>query len=94
MIVLGIIGIATALIVSVVITLLDLNDNISACVSYFCGVFMGVFIVFGCVSLCEGLNGKQEQTEFKYPAAEYTLEYEIVSRGEHVDSTYVITKLE
>lgn len=32
------------------------------------------------------------QKEYKYPASEYRLDYEIITRGEHVDTVYVLTK--
>lgn len=56
------------------------------------GVLSGFLASLGLILLFE--DAIPEKTEFKYPIAEYTLEYEVVSRGEQIDSTYVITKLE
>lgn len=60
--------------------------------TFLIGFLLGVTFIFGIAIICIELT--PENTEFKYPTTEYTLEYEVVSRGEQIDSTYVITKLE
>lgn len=52
---------------------------------------LGMFALFGILCICEGTYPKK--TEFKYPISEYTLEYEVITRGEQIDSTYVISKI-
>ena len=56
------------------------------------GFLLGVFLIFGAIITIE--ESIPEKKEFKYPTTEYTLEYEVISRGEQVDSTYVISKIE
>lgn len=34
----------------------------------------------------------ESKTEIKYPASEYRLDYEIITRGEQVDTVYVLTR--
>lgn len=48
------------------------------------------FILFGSY-LCYADSGKSIK-EYKYPASEYSLEYEIITRGEQVDTVYVLTR--
>lgn len=36
---------------------------------------------------------QNEMIELKYPSSEYRLEYEITTRGEQIDTTYVLTKI-
>lgn len=55
------------------------------------GVLIGMLLIFGIIIICD--ETVPEKTEFKYPISEYTLEYEVLTRGEQVDSTYVISKL-
>lgn len=56
------------------------------------GMFAGVCFVFVVIIIASELT-YEEQTEFKYPVNEYKLEYEVLTKGEQADSTYVITKI-
>lgn len=59
--------------------------------TFLLGFFLGILFIFGlAIVLIEFIP---EKTEFRYPTTEYHLEYEVISRGEQIDSTYVITKL-
>ena len=69
--------------------------------SFACDEFVPAFLIFilGLVCFTFGLcilNDKKEtkNTEYKYPKSEYNLEYEIISRGEQIDTIYVISKRE
>lgn len=96
MIALGIILLVLAILLSVLVAmLLDEKDYI-ACAAYFIGIFVGIFSVLGCILITKESSNKtiKEQTEFKYPTNKYKLEYEVLTKGEQVDSTYVITKIE
>lgn len=96
MITFGIILIILTLLVTVIVAIKEGNGSISVCTTYFCGILTGILSIWGIASLYKGLDDKykKEQTEFKYPTTEYTLEYEVLTRGEQIDSTYVITKID
>lgn len=55
------------------------------------GFLLGALFILGVIITVE--ESTPEKTEFKYPTTEYTLEYEVTTRGEQVDSIYVISKL-
>lgn len=61
--------------------------------TFIAGIFAGLCFVFGLFIVVAEVT-YEEQTEFKYPVNEYKLEYEVLTKGEQVDSTYVITKIE
>lgn len=96
MIVFGIILLILAILLSILIAMLVEEKDYTACAAYFIGLFVGIFSVLGCALITKGSSNKtiKEQTEFKYPVNEYKLEYEILTKGEQVHSTYVITKRE
>lgn len=53
---------------------------------------LGMIALLGALFISEGT--RPEKKEFKYPTTEYTLEYEVITRGEQIDSVYVISKIE
>lgn len=88
MAILGIIFLTLALIILTAICITNTEET----PMILAGFLLGMLAFLGIIFICEGTY--PEKTEFKYPITEYTLEYEVISRGEQVDSTYVISKIE
>lgn len=55
------------------------------------GILSGLLAMLGVIVFLT--DNIPEKTEFKYPVNEYKLEYEVLTKGEQVDSTYVLTKI-
>lgn len=94
MTILGIIIIAIVILITIITAILETKDAISVGSAYFMGIVAGCLIILGFLLILEDPIKEKEQTEFKYPTTEYTLEYEVLTRGKQVDSTYVISKIE
>ena len=74
------------------------------CAGFFCfigmiesekALFTGLLILATMVCWSFGialLTTERREKEHKYPASEYRLDYEIITRGEQVDTVYVLTK--
>lgn len=59
-------------------------------------IISAISLGFGLLFFLGGLiavsNDNSYKAERKYPASEYRLDYEIITRGEQVDTVYVLTK--
>ena len=59
-------------------------------------IISAVSLVFGLILFIAGLvmvsNDNSYKVERKYPVSEYHLDYEIITRGEQVDTVYVLTR--
>lgn len=88
MLIIGIILSTTAVIGFIILSI----QNIDEFPLILTGFFTGFLWLLGVIAISADCT--QEKTEFKYPTTEYTLEYEIITKGEQIDSTYVISKIE
>lgn len=79
LIVLGIIGFISVRRLTEPISVLILSLAISAC------ILLGI-------AFCVAPKVQKVQKEYKYPSSEYRLDYEITTRGEQVDTVYVLIK--
>lgn len=86
--IIGIIFVVLAVVAFIIICILS-NEELCLNMASF---MSGILAMLGFFIICEKL--KLEKTEFEYPTTEYTLEYEVIIRGEQIDSTYVISKIE
>lgn len=60
-------------------------------------IFSAIFCILAIVGLLSGcficVNEREKVIkEHKYPASEYHLDYEVITRGEQVDTVYVLTR--
>lgn len=60
-------------------------------------IFAILFILLSVICILFGsylcyANSEKSIKEYKYPASEYSLEYEITMRGEQIDTVYVLTR--
>lgn len=56
---------------------------------------MVLLAIFSVIDLYSGIlicSEENHEKEYKYPASEYHLDYEITMRGEQVDTVYVLTR--
>lgn len=78
--------------VMLILLLLSLLCAISG--FFFFGKIVGL-ILETCAVVLFGIGvclGDEDKSEKKFPASEYSLEYEITMRGEQVDTVYVLTR--